>query len=105
MTEVYTGVDRRYAGDEVDITYNLKRCIHAEFCVHHLSQVFDKEKRPWISTNAAAVEHIAAVIEECPSGALHYDRKDGIHEAIPQTNVITVWQNGPLQLHGNLTIN
>lgn len=105
MSEAYSrSSDRRYAGEQVDITYNLKRCIHAEFCVNHLSAVFDKNRRPWISSNAADVERVTGVIEECPSGALHYDRKDGIREAIPEKNVITLWQNGPLQFHGDLTI-
>lgn len=45
MSEKYTGraQDRRYSGSEVDITYNVKRCIHAEYCVHPLS----KELYPW----------------------------------------------------------
>ena len=40
MTEKYTGKanDRRYKGEQIDITYNVKRCIHAELCVHHLGE-------------------------------------------------------------------
>ncbi|MBC7871240.1 MAG: (4Fe-4S)-binding protein, partial [Chitinophagaceae bacterium] len=37
MTEKYTGNDRRYTGEAADITYNVKRCIHAAFCVTRLS--------------------------------------------------------------------
>ena len=28
MTKIYTGQDRRYTGEVVDVTYNIKRCIH-----------------------------------------------------------------------------
>lgn len=107
MAEQYQGKvdDRRYAGDDVDITYSLKRCIHAKECVNHLSSVFDVDKRPWINADGASAEKVATVIEMCPSGALHYERKDGgSDEAIPNTNRIILWHDGPLQVVGNLSI-
>lgn len=107
MAEQYQGKvdDRRYAGDDVDITYSLKRCIHARECVNHLSSVFDVDKRPWINADGASAEKVATVIEMCPSGALHYERKDGgSDEAIPDTNRIILWHDGPLQIVGDLSI-
>lgn len=104
MVEQYTGKDRRYAGDDVDITYSLKRCIHAEFCVKRLSAVFDKNARPWINANGASPDEMTSVVELCPSGALHYDRKDGVQEAIPEKNVIKIRHNGPLEVRGDLAI-
>jgi CDGSH-type Zn-finger protein/uncharacterized Fe-S cluster protein YjdI len=97
MSEKYTGqeMDRRYPGAEGDITYNIRRCIHAEHCVHRLGQVFDPKRRPWIDPNAAPPEQIKPVIPVCPSGAT---------EPIPAGNTITLWANGPLQLYGNLQI-
>jgi CDGSH-type Zn-finger protein/uncharacterized Fe-S cluster protein YjdI len=103
LTEKYTGHDRRYAG-EVDITYNLKRCIHAEYCVTRLSEVFDKTRRPWINADGAPIDQVTTVIEMCPSGALHYERKDGVTEAAPDRNVVRVRHNGPLEIHGDLSI-
>lgn len=107
MEEKYVGraQDRRYAGQDIDITYNLKRCIHAEFCVKNLAQVFDKNKRPWINPDGASPEEIAAVNRLCPSGALHYERKDGgSPEPVPETNTIIVWKNGPLQFSADFTL-
>jgi CDGSH-type Zn-finger protein/uncharacterized Fe-S cluster protein YjdI len=103
MSEKYTGDDRRYTG-EVDITYNLKRCIHAEHCVRHLSSVFDKAKRPWINPDGAPVELVASVIEQCPSGALHYERKDGVNEPILERNIIKLRRNGSLEIRGDLAV-
>lgn len=103
----YTGKadDRCYEGEDVDISYNLKRCIHAKECVNRLSEVFDVEKRPWINADGASVEQVATVIELCPSGALHYERKDGsAEEAIPEQNRIILWHDGPLQIIGDLSI-
>lgn len=107
MSEKYTGQaqDRRYSGEQVDIQYNIKRCIHAAECVTRLSEVFDNKRKPWIQANGASAERIAEVIERCPSGALHYERKDGgAPEATPSLNAVVVWHQGPLQFTGDLHI-
>ena len=107
MADKYQGKtdDRVYSGEDVDISYSLKRCIHAKECVNRLSAVFDVEKRPWIDADGASGDEVATVIDLCPSGALHYARNDdGEAEAIPDTNRIILWHNGPLQVKGNLSI-
>ncbi|MFN8379536.1 MAG: CDGSH iron-sulfur domain-containing protein [Anaerolineae bacterium] len=104
MSDRNPGGDRLYAGEGVDILYNRARCIHAEFCVRGLAGVFDKDKRPWIDANGASVQDIATVIERCPSGALHYERKDGVQEAVPAFNTVRVRSNGPLELRGDLAV-
>jgi CDGSH-type Zn-finger protein/uncharacterized Fe-S cluster protein YjdI len=107
MSDQYTGkaMDRRYTGEHVDILYNLKRCIHAEECIHRLAEVFDNKRRPWILPGDAGVDRVAETVEHCPSGALHYESKEGSPgEAVPVTNSIVVWHNGPLQLSGDLHI-
>ncbi len=97
--------DRRYTGTDVDITYNLKRCIHAEHCVHELAQVFDRNARPWINADGASADEIATTVRDCPSGALHYWRKDGgAAEPIPEKNTVIVWRDGPLQFTGDLRL-
>ncbi len=107
MTDKYQGKvdDRTYAGEDVDIQYSLKRCIHAKECVNHLSQVFDVNKRPWIDANGASGNAVAQVIDLCPSGALHYTRNDdGDSETTPEINQIILWHDGPLQVKGDLAI-
>ena len=88
MTDTpYTGQadDRRYSGEQADITYSLKRCIHAEECIHRLSAVFDPKKRPWIQADGASADDLVAMVTHCPSGALHVERKDGgVPEAPPR---------------------
>jgi len=45
------------------------------------------------------------VVTHCPSGALHYDARDrNTREAIPETNTVILWHNGPLQITGDLRI-
>ncbi len=67
---------KRYAGDAIAVTFEAQRCIHAAECVRRLPAVFERNRRPWILPDAAAAAEVAAVIERCPTGALHYERRD-----------------------------
>ena len=103
----YTGrdQDRVYSGENADVTYSLRRCIHAKECVTRLSTVFNLDQRPWIQVGATDGDVLADTVERCPSGALHHLRKDGgAAEATPETNRITLWPNGPIQVRGDLRI-
>ncbi|MFW5748796.1 MAG: CDGSH iron-sulfur domain-containing protein [Chloroflexota bacterium] len=107
MDGMYTGKqdDRRYTGEAIDISYSQKRCIHAAECGRRLSEVFDTSKRPWINADGASADRAAEVIERCPSGALHYKRKDGgPAETVPTRNRIILWRDGPIQISGDLEI-
>lgn len=92
-----------YHGDDVDVTYDVKRCIHVRECVEGLPNVFDPNRRPWVRPDEADVDAVTRVVERCPTGALHYDRHDGgPAEATPTTNTVTVDAAGPLYLHGDV---
>ena len=95
----------RYENDEISISYDLKRCIHAKECVKGLTSVFDPEKRPWIQPEGDDPARIAEVIERCPTGALHYEMKDGNRkETAPPVNSISITPDGPVYIRGNLVI-
>ncbi|GAB5520078.1 MAG: CDGSH iron-sulfur domain-containing protein [Rhodothermales bacterium] len=94
-----------YQGDNVEITYDLKRCIHAAECVRGLPAVFNPNRKPWIEPDAAPADTVARVIERCPTGALHYTRTDeGSPESVPEDNTASVVANGPLYLHGDIEV-
>ena len=57
-----------------------------------------------IFQHGATPEDIARTVLMCPSGALHFEPKDGIAEKIPDENRIILWLNGPLQFQGDLVI-
>jgi CDGSH-type Zn-finger protein/uncharacterized Fe-S cluster protein YjdI len=95
----------RYKSDAIVVTYDLARCIHAAECIRGLPAVFDTRRRPWVQPENAAAGEIAAVIERCPSGALHYERLDGgTAEPTPGHNVIQAITDGPLYASGDLEI-
>ena len=96
----------RYDGDGIVVTYEIKRCIHAEECVHGLPAVFNPDRKPWVEAGAAPVAELTRVIERCPTGALQYERKDGgPQEAPPPKNTVRLAADGPLYLHGRVQVN
>jgi CDGSH-type Zn-finger protein/uncharacterized Fe-S cluster protein YjdI len=100
-----TGKIRHYTGADIDVTYDVKRCIHAAECVRGLPAVFDTQKRPWVQPDNANADAVAEVVLRCPSGALHFERKDGgAAESIPGQNLIVPSVNGPLYVSGNVRI-
>lgn len=96
---------KTYESDAIDVQYDVKRCIHAAECVSRLRAVFDSQKRPWIQLANAPADSIAETIHHCPSGALHYSRKDDkAGEPTPETNTIWLQANGPLYVRGQVTL-
>jgi CDGSH-type Zn-finger protein/uncharacterized Fe-S cluster protein YjdI len=94
-----------YESAQVEVTYDAQRCIHAAECVKRLGEVFDPQKRPWVQPEHATADAIATTIHACPSGALHYTRKDGgAEEPVPTENTITLVENGPLYVRGDVTL-
>lgn len=94
---------RKYRSEDIIVTYNLKRCIHAAECVHGLPAVFDVNKRPWVQPDQANADAVAAVVMACPTGALKFERQDGgAAEPVPEKNTVIVAANGPLYIHGDV---
>jgi CDGSH-type Zn-finger protein/uncharacterized Fe-S cluster protein YjdI len=96
---------RSYESGELVVHYDVKRCIHAEECVHGLPSVFDPVRRPWIDPEAADAASVVEVVERCPTGALRYEWKSGGRQekaAVP--SVIRVSENGPLYIRGDVSI-
>ena len=101
-----TGADgRHYADAEIDVSYDARRCIHVAECLRGLPAVFDTARRPWILPTGAGADAIAAVITKCPSGALHFTRRDGgSAEAPPDENTIGPRPGGPLYVRGRVQL-
>ena len=96
---------KTYEGSAIRVHFDAQRCIHARNCVRGLPGVFQADGRPWIHPDEAPVEELVAVIHACPSGALSYERKDGGNrEPAPAVNQARLWEHGPLEVRGALTI-
>ena len=94
-----------YDGEDITVTWDEKRCIHARECVDGLPGVFDPDERPWIDPDEASADEVAEVITQCPTGALQFERKEGgWEEETPEENTIEVTPDGPLYARGDIDI-
>lgn len=94
-----------YENDAIRVTFDASRCIHFAACVRGLPRVFNPRKRPWVAPDEATPDEIADVVERCPTGALHHERKDGGPAEVPDAeNSVLVSANGPVYLRGELEV-
>ena len=99
------GPTRTYTGEAIEVHWERQLCIHVQNCVRKLPQVFKADARPWIVVAGADADAVAAAIEQCPTGALHYRRLDGgPQEEPPDETTVDPRPNGPLFLRGRLRI-
>ena len=93
-------------GEKIDVSFSGKRCIHSRNCVLGNPHVFvPNAPGEWIHPEAASVEQVVALAENCPSGAITYTRKDGgPQEKPPVVNTVRVRENGPLAVHAEIVL-
>jgi CDGSH-type Zn-finger protein/uncharacterized Fe-S cluster protein YjdI len=98
--------DNIAASDEIEIRFDVARCIHSRRCVLNAPTVFlANVQGPWLHPETDSVEHLVHVAQSCPSGAITYRRLDGgAEEQAPQVNTINLRQNGPYAAHATLNI-
>jgi uncharacterized Fe-S cluster protein YjdI/CDGSH-type Zn-finger protein len=98
-------VERVYANDQIDVTWEPAFCIHVAECLRGLPAVFDSQRRPWIIVDNGSPDEIGNVIERCPTGALHFRRRDGgPPEPVPEDTTVQERPNGPLFVRGKIRI-
>ncbi|MDR0366682.1 MAG: (4Fe-4S)-binding protein [Bifidobacteriaceae bacterium] len=97
---------KEYYGDQITVSFDLDRCVHAAVCVRSNHDVFDTKRRPWVLPDAGDADQIAEIIRRCPSGALHYQYTDPSRPEeqgrIP-ANVRTA-DGEPIWIEGNVVI-
>ncbi len=93
-------------GKKLTMVFDAHRCIHSRHCVTELPRVFlANTPGEWLFPDQADADLLAAVIRECPSGALHYERLDGhVGEEVPEVNMIRIRENGPYAVLADLAV-
>ncbi len=61
-----------FTNGEITVTYEPKKCIHAEICANGLSEVFRTSVIPWVDMDGAETPSIIRQVNKCPSRALSY---------------------------------
>jgi CDGSH-type Zn-finger protein/uncharacterized Fe-S cluster protein YjdI len=94
-----------FPGTDVDIHWDGRLCIHVGECVHARGDLFVAGRKPWAEPDSVTADEVARVVSRCPSGALTYRRKDGGPDEAPSAvNTVTVSNDGPLYVQGDLHI-
>jgi uncharacterized Fe-S cluster protein YjdI len=101
MTDTPPG--RAYTGQDITVYYDIERCVHFAECVRGLPEVFDTQRKPWITAGAASADRVAEVVRRCPSGALHY-LWSGPDEAPESPTRIEATGWGPVTVRGDLRV-
>ncbi len=101
-----TDITKKYSNGEVTIVWKPNICIHSTICFKGLPEVFDPRKRPWTAPENASTDKIVEQIKKCPSGALSYymNKEEQATTEVSNENIVEVSANGPLLVHGNLSI-
>ena len=95
---------KRYEGQEIEVTYDTARCLHAAECVRGMPAVFDTAKRPWVAPDNGEPEALATVIRRCPTGALHYRLREGEPEHPRVPTRVRLPDDGPLLIDGDIEL-
>lgn len=93
-----------YEGEEVDVHWDGRLCIHIAECGQAEGELFVGGRKPWCIPDQTRPGNVAEVCERCPSGALTYSDKSGATEQPAQENSVNVSYNGPYFVQGDLDI-
>ncbi len=91
-------------GKLLDIYFDAKKCLDTKVCIHADSALVVESSFPQCHPDAVSCDEAVHTVEQCPTGALSYQRHDGIKEKPPSTNTITVGKDYSFYIRGDFTI-
>jgi uncharacterized Fe-S cluster protein YjdI len=98
---------KKFTNGEITVIWKPSTCIHSGNCVRGLSKVFNPKVRPWIKIFSPTTDEIMKTVNNCPSGAITFERNNDMSEkaqaAQPKIK-IQVLTGGPLMLEGTCAI-
>jgi len=71
---------KMYTNEDITVIWKPDACIHSTKCWKASLAIFNPKRRPWIDMTGGTTEEIIKIVNNCPSGALSYERNDGISE-------------------------
>jgi uncharacterized Fe-S cluster protein YjdI len=71
---------KTYSNNDITVIWKPDVCIHSTKCWKSSLNIFNPKRRPWIDMSAGTTEEIIKIVDNCPSGALSYERNDRISE-------------------------
>jgi uncharacterized Fe-S cluster protein YjdI/CDGSH-type Zn-finger protein len=102
--QVFSDLTREYSASGIRVQWYASRCIHTANCIKALPRVFNARRRPWIDVDAADADAIAEAVLQCPTGALHYVRSDGVSEPVSENVTARAVRDGPFLVRGEIEV-
>ena len=94
-----------YEGKSETVTWDRRLCIHVGECGRAKGDLFVTGRKPWCDPDLSDRSDTAEVVARCPTGALAVQDASGLlKEAVPDQNTVTVSNDGPLYVHGDLSV-
>jgi uncharacterized Fe-S cluster protein YjdI len=93
-----------YATDQITVSFDPARCIHAAECIRTAPAVFDSRRKRWIRPELGTPAEIVTAVARCPTGALVYTLPNGPAEAPAPDATVRAARNGPLYVRGSTEI-
>jgi uncharacterized Fe-S cluster protein YjdI len=67
---------KTYPNEEITVIWKPDVCIHSTKCWKASLAVFNPKRRPWIDMSGGTTVEIIKIVDNCPSGALSYEKND-----------------------------
>jgi len=93
---------KAYSNEDITVIWKPDVCIHSTKCWKASLAVFNPKRRPWIDMTGGTTDEIIKIVDNCPSGALSYEKNDKMNEQKEQTSQTTVQvsKGGPYLVKG-----
>ena len=99
--------NKTYSNEDITVIWKPDLCIHSTKCWKASLKVFNPKRRPWIDMSGGSTDEIINIVDNCPSGALSYERKNEMKEQNSQKQTqssqltVQVSKGGPYLVKGN----
>ena len=95
----------RFEGEEADVLWDGRLCMHMEECWRDKSDLFELGRRPFGQPDLVSTDYILEVAKRCPSGAIVFRPHGDVDaETAEPVNTVRVASDGPLYFTGELVI-
>jgi len=100
------GLKKKYVKGDLTVVWQPDLCIHSKKCFKGLPNVFNPANRPWVNLDDASNKTIRKQVDNCPSGALSYEKHETESGTIENNDIMTVdvSNNGPILIKGPVAV-
>jgi len=94
-----------YKGKDINIVFNRSICAGAGTCVRNFPKIYKNASEDWIDPDGDGIEEVKKSVNQCPSGALHYELVGDNESKDYDGFKITIVKKGPMNVIGKVDLN